>query len=234
MILKVLGSESSGNCYILQSDTGTLILEAGIRLSEVKKALNFDLSNVVGGLCSHVHGDHFKYANDYAKAGIGIYTGSETIDAYNPIHTHRFHAILAGVMIQLESFRIVPFSLPHNVPCFGYLISHPESGKIMFATDFNFIPHKFIDLSQILIETNFSDAELTNDRAVGLHCSLDTCLAFLRANDLSKVQNIVLLHLSAQNSNARDFTKSVYAVAPNAGVWVGDRGLEISLSRFPF
>ena len=39
MRLNVLGSDSNGNCYILQTDTEALIIEAGVRMSDVKKAL---------------------------------------------------------------------------------------------------------------------------------------------------------------------------------------------------
>ena len=43
---------------------------------------------------------------------------------------------------------------------------------------------------------------------------IDTTLEFLRANDLSKVNNIVLLHLSDGNSNVPDFQKRVKELAP--------------------
>ena len=44
MELKVLGSSSSGNCYILDNGSEALIIEAGIRFMEVKKALDFNIS----------------------------------------------------------------------------------------------------------------------------------------------------------------------------------------------
>ena len=58
MKLKVLGSSSSGNCYILESDTEALIIEAGLPFMEVKKALNFNVRKIVGVVVSHSHGDH--------------------------------------------------------------------------------------------------------------------------------------------------------------------------------
>ena len=47
MKLKVLGSSSAGNCYILESDTEALIIEAGLPFMEVKKALNFNVRKIV-------------------------------------------------------------------------------------------------------------------------------------------------------------------------------------------
>jgi hypothetical protein len=64
--------------------------------------------------------------------------------------------------------------------------------------------------------------------------SLDTCLGFLRANDLSLVRNIVLLHLSSGNSDAGMFAGSVQALAPKARVFIADKGLEVNLSKYPF
>jgi len=56
--LKVVGTGSSGNCYLLTVNDQTLVIEAGINFTKVKKALSFDLSGVVGVLVSHEHGDH--------------------------------------------------------------------------------------------------------------------------------------------------------------------------------
>jgi len=56
MKLKILGSSSKANSYVLRSSKGeVLLLECGKKLLDVKKALNFDLSNIVGMVISHVH-----------------------------------------------------------------------------------------------------------------------------------------------------------------------------------
>lgn len=46
MMLKVLGSSSKGNCYILENESEALILEAGIKFQDVKKALNWNIAKV--------------------------------------------------------------------------------------------------------------------------------------------------------------------------------------------
>jgi len=232
MILKVLGSESAGNCYLLESDNEVLIVEAGIRLQEIKLALDFDLGKVIGCLVTHAHGDHCKYARDYLNAGIDVYTSKETIAA-TKLTGHRLFPI-SPQPFQLGRFTIKCFPVPHGVPTLGFLIKHPNSGSILFVTDAACIPNRFCNLNHILIEANYEDTILTNDRAVGHHMSLDTCLDFLRANDLSLVRNIVLLHLSSGNSDAGMFTKSVQSLAPKARVFIADKGLEVNLSKYPF
>ena len=72
MRLNVLGSDSNGNCYVLQTDKEALIIEAGVRFSEVKKALKWQLSKVVGAVITHEHNDHAKYIRDFVSNGITV------------------------------------------------------------------------------------------------------------------------------------------------------------------
>ena len=53
--LKCLGSGSSGNCYLLSTETETLILDCGIPVMEIKKGLDFDLRRVSGVVVTHSH-----------------------------------------------------------------------------------------------------------------------------------------------------------------------------------
>ena len=55
MLLKILGSSSSANGYILENNSECLILEAGVKLSRVKYILNFNISKVAGVCVSHEH-----------------------------------------------------------------------------------------------------------------------------------------------------------------------------------
>ena len=234
MELKILGSESSGNLYLLTSDTGeTLILEAGIRVQEVKQALDFDLSNVNGLIVSHLHQDHAKYAKDYAKAGIMVYSHESTLERTKV--GYRGISIEHGKLFHAGSFSIIPITVPHGgVQCFGFLISHPESGKILFVTDAQFIPHRFNNLTHILIEANYSDEANTTGHGIGAHMALDTTLKFIQANNPHNLRNVVLLHLSATNSNEKEFIRQVKSVAPHADVTVADKGVTVNLNIHPF
>nr|DAR48661.1 MAG TPA: YycJ-like MBL-fold protein [Bacteriophage sp.] len=56
MRLKCLGSSSSGNCYLLTSESGeTLILDCGIPIKEIKKGLDWDIRGIAGVIISHTH-----------------------------------------------------------------------------------------------------------------------------------------------------------------------------------
>lgn len=56
MLLKCIASGSSGNSYALIMDKEILLIEAGVRLFEIKKNIDFQISKVIGCLISHGHG----------------------------------------------------------------------------------------------------------------------------------------------------------------------------------
>jgi len=229
MKLTVLGSESAGNGYILESSSEVLVMEAGLRIQVVKQALNYHMNNVVGCLCTHSHGDHFKYHKDFSAAGINIYANDEC-----SFNSHRFNVIQAGVLYNIGEFKVIPFLVHHGVKCFGFYIRHAEMGNMVFITDAAYVHNKFANLNHILIEANYSDEAMVSDRAVGHHMSLATTMQFLKSNDLSKTYNVILLHLSSGSSDSKQFITSVKQIAPNANVMVADKGLEVNLINNPF
>lgn len=241
MKLTVLDSGSRGNCYVLQNDTEALILEAGVKLSRVMKALDYNTFKVVGCLVTHEHGDHAKYMGDYLGRGLHIGTSQGT--ALSTGNHPRVVILEARKQYRMGNFRILPFDVRHDCrEPLGFLIDHPETGSILFATDTYYLPYNFPGLSHILLECNYSReildenyregriAKCVRDRVIASHMSLDTCIEALKANDLSAVRNIVLLHLSDNNSDAKHFAKEVKA-ATGRRVTVAKRGLEIELTK---
>lgn len=249
MILKVLGSSSKGNSYIIESESQVLVIEAGIRLSEVKKAIGFDVSKIVGALVTHEHGDHAKYINEFTLNSIDVYCSSGTAENYSSairIAAHRLHKVASGTMIQIGEFKVLPFDVIHDAAePFGFLINHPESGNILFLTDTFYSEFTFRDLNNIIIEVNYDLAILEaniksgrlnpsiRNRIVTSHMSLQTAKELLAANDLSKVNNIVLIHLSDGNSNTESFKREIEG-ATGKTITVADSGTEVLLNKTPF
>ena len=57
MQMFVVNSGSSGNGYVIQNDREALVIECGCRLMDVKrKAVDFNVSKIVGAVVSHEHG----------------------------------------------------------------------------------------------------------------------------------------------------------------------------------
>lgn len=163
--LRILSSSSLGNLYLIQSDTETLIIEAGLPLKEIKKVLDFDLSSVVGCVASHSHQDHSKYIKQYLEAGIMCYSSFDCLAQMNVQFNHFSHPIEPEKPIKIGSFTVLPFALVHDVTCYGFLIQHDEMGKLLFVTDTSSIPYSFTGLRHILIECNYS-ADIIDEKVV--------------------------------------------------------------------
>lgn len=50
-----VGSGSKGNCYLLECQKETLVLDIGCKWNEVLKGLNYNIGGVQGVLVSHGH-----------------------------------------------------------------------------------------------------------------------------------------------------------------------------------
>lgn len=125
MKLKVIGSGSKGNAYALIAENEILLLEAGCRLIDVKKAIDFQIGKLVGCLVSHRHQDHIRYAKDFLSAGIKIYTNDETKEFVDCVSGEWLYRIPEMKMFEVGGFSVTPFYVPHNdTPNYGYLVEH--------------------------------------------------------------------------------------------------------------
>lgn len=244
MLLKILGSSSAGNCYIFDGGTQALILEAGITPKRVKLALGFDLSKVVGCLISHEHGDHARFATEYGKLGFPLFASGGTVRALGA--SHRTVVLRPEVSVKIGEFTVLPFPVEHDVAePFGFLIHHEEMGNVLFATDTYYLRYRFRGLSNILIEANYAQDILDErvlrgsihlaqrNRVLTSHMDIETCKEVLRANDLSQVNNIVLIHLSDGNSDAGRFKREVEELTGKQ-VHIAEPNLEIPFNKTPF
>ena len=121
MLMKVLGSSSSGNCYIIENDSEALVIEAGVRFVEVKKALGFNIRKVSGCLISHQHKDHAKYIKAFVDSGITT-LALEEVWVSSGVTGSRVCRIEPGRGYKLGRFKVLPFRANHDVPCVGFLI----------------------------------------------------------------------------------------------------------------
>lgn len=145
---------------------------------------------------------------DYAKLGINIFATKGTFEAVNFDNTHRANPIEKLNTFNVGNFKVMAFSVKHDAADpVGFLIEHPDCGKVLFLTDTHYCPYLFKGLNQIIIEANYYEAAIVDksdflrNRILKSHMSLETCIKTLQANDLSAVNNIVLIHLSDTNSN---------------------------------
>lgn len=222
--ITALASGSKGNCYRVTDGHTPLLLECGINYREIQKGFQFRMSEVAGCLITHEHGDHCKSLKDVLKAGIDCYMSDGTAGAIGIKH-HRIKTVKNQHPFTIGTWTILPFDVQHDVSePYGFLLVNQAGEKILFATDTYYIKYRFTGLTHILVECNYSLEILNQNILVGSvpavmkkrllqsHFSLENVKEFLKANDLSKVQEIWLLHLSDTNSDEVKFKEEIMAL----------------------
>lgn len=219
--ITALASGSTGNCYHVTDGHTPLLLECGISYKLIQQGLNYRVTSLAGCLLSHEHGDHAKAIKDMTKAGIDVYASRGTIEALG-VTGHRLKPIKARQQFKLGTWTVLPFETQHDAAePLGFLLANRAGDKLLYLTDTAYCRYRFRGLTHIMVECNHSldilranveagavPVELKN-RIIKTHFGLDNVKDFLRANDLARVQEIWLLHLSDGNSDADRFKREI-------------------------
>lgn len=236
MKLKCLGSSSAGNCYLLTSNNGeTIILDCGIPIKEIKKGLNWNIKDVVGVLCTHKHLDHSKSVKDFEAMGIQIlapYLGDS-----------RKSMNMGGFTVKSFDLTTIDGNWTHTnadgseCPCYGFLITHPEMGRMLYITDTNLIKWRFKGITHILLGVNYDKDLIDNEDPAKVnhvyrgHMSIDTACDFVKANNSKDLKNVIMCHLSSENADSDSFIEKMKKVARNANVDVAEPNKEWILRK---
>lgn len=217
MDIKVITSGSSGNAYLIGDGHTLLLLDAGIPFRRIQIGCGFKTSSIDGCLVTHRHGDHAAEIPKLIARGLAVYSNADVAGLYEGVQE-----LTALKEHTIGTFRILPFEAEHDVPCYGYQITSTATDeKLVYITDSAYVKYTFSGLTHIMIEANYDeDIMLGNvrdekipfslaERVAGTHMSIDTLIDLLRANDMTKVRQIYLLHLSDNNSDAEVFKRLV-------------------------
>lgn len=123
--------------------------------------------------------------------------------------------------MKIGTWTVKPFKCVHDAEgTVGYFISQGEN-RIVYMTDTAYSRYTFEGLTHLYIECNHS-VEIMRSHVHGgdihadryrrtrqNHMSLETLLSFLDEIDKSRLQEIVLLHLSDGNSDEKAFKEAV-------------------------
>lgn len=247
MILKVLATGSSGNCYLLQDEGKTLILDAGINFLRIIGAIE-NPSGIVGCLVTHEHQDHAKAACVFAARGIETYASKGTWNAISEIGSVWAQKVAAaGQRISIDGFTILPFETQHDAAePLGFVIRCDRTGEqLVYATDTYYLKHTFPGTHYWLVECNYCDDRLTEmmeqgeisidlrNRLTRSHLSLNRLKDALKANDLTETRLIVLCHLSDQRSHEERMIREINELTGVETV-AASPGMTISLNLCPF
>ena len=239
MTLDVIESGSQANGYVLHNESEAIILECGCPLLECEKVLGFKHEIIQSVFVTHEHLDHARYAKHYAMNALKVCSTKGTLDAIGIDKTLRME-LEPLKAYRFGGFRVLPFRTQHDAvdPC-GYLIDCPDGNRVVFATDTYYLKYTFPKVNYYMLECNYSREKLNRNVKDGIvhpsvarritesHMSLDRCISTLRANDLSLVNGIVLLHLSKDNSLTKQSIIDKVQKATGKAVFVAEKSTKI-------
>ena len=234
MFVRCIGTGSKqGNCYALYDSSGKiLLLDLGMSAKDIKRAIDYRISDVVGAVVTHSHLDHSKSVKDFENMGIPVFKPFD-------------ETIACPLKIRYGSFGIQAFKVPHDgTPNYGFYIT-VDGHRILYATDFEYLPCSFknIRLTDMLVECNHQKELVDKGQAkyphqIKGHCSLDTLIEkVIKENMTSDLRTVILCHLSSDSASPDECLAEIQnVVGEGVNVVVANKGLEVELkeSRCPF
>lgn len=222
MDIQIIATGSTGNAYRVSDGETAVLLDAGIPFRDLQRALGFRLSDIKGALITHAHKDHSRACADLLFRGVRVYTSAGTADACD-LHGASLWTVNSLAAFDVGTFRVIPFDVAHDAPePLGFLLtSDVTNERLLYFTDTFYLKYRFPGVTHLLGECNHDDEGIEEavrqgyvpaqlaPRLVRSHMSLDTFLNFLRQMDRSRLKQIYLLHMSANNSNEKRFVEEV-------------------------
>lgn len=144
MRVDALASGSSGNAYLLRSEGGALLLEAGLpagTLVRYLRQLGVEPRELLGILVTHAHSDHLRGARAMSdRFGIPVYATAGTLG-----HPSMRDAPLARPLepdrgITIGELEVLAFRVPHDCrEPVGFRVCAGD-GRLGLMTDLGFVP----------------------------------------------------------------------------------------------
>lgn len=253
------GSGSSGNCYLLYTDTDALMIDCGVGVRSLKKNFNsygLRVSQINNIIITHDHADHVK--------SVGSLSDSCDIPVYA---THKVHAgihanwcvrkkikpeltrfVEKGSPVRLGEFEVTPFEVPHDSSdCVGYCV-RCEGVTFTIVTDCGHITEdiqKYISESNYLVLEANHDVEMLHhgpypkylqDRITSQrgHLSNVECGEVLAGCATPALHHVWLCHLSEENNHPELARKTVESILRDRGIAPGkDFEVEVLKRKTP-
>ena len=242
-----LSSGSCGNCYYLEYNGTSILLDAGVGIRSVERWMaerGFDITSVSAILLTHCHTDHTK--------AVGSLSKKYKIPVYSTLATLQEVQVCASVTTKPDSelmyciekcerltfgdFSVEPFGLPHDAPdTVGFKIE--AGGKVfVFMTDLGDLPSsavKYVEsATHLIIESNYDEDMLADssyplslqlriDSDSGHLCNAQTA-KYLSSLYHDRLERIWLCHLSQECNTPTLALKATKEALQSAGVGEGD------------
>jgi phosphoribosyl 1,2-cyclic phosphodiesterase len=235
--MTVLASGSKGNCTVLSSSQGSVLVDAGISCRETLKRMNTvgeDPRQLKAILISHEHCDHVGGLQVLAsRLKIPVYMTGATYQSWRrftkdkegkPAKLERLEFFEAGRSFMIADITIAPFTIPHDAadPC-GFTFT-ADGVKVGIVTDLGCMTANIKDhlrrCDGLMIESNHDLEMLRNGpypwmvkqrvmSRVG-HLSNTALADFFQTDYDGGAAFLVLAHLSEHNNHPELARETAY------------------------
>lgn len=163
----VLASGSGGNCTLLRTPAGSMLLDAGLgpRGAARRMAGTGASVNDVRAIClTHLDRDHFslRWRNLLIERQIRVFCHADLADMLRGwLGAEVAGQVIAfdGAFTPLAGLHVVPFCVPHDDGCCCAFVIEGFGARIGFATDLGRVPPGLIEhfgsLDVLAIESNY-------------------------------------------------------------------------------
>lgn len=217
----VLGSGSSGNVLVVESEGRRLLVDAGFSAKEMARrlaTLGLDPDAFDGLVLTHEHSDHVRGARVYAKRhGLPVWGTRGTLEASGlaAVESISCHTLESGRPAEVGSFEVQPFSIPHDASePIGMVIEDSRGRRVGLIADLGTRSQlawaALADVDVLVLETNHDLDMLRRgpypwplkQRVAGRHGHLSNRDAADGVRDLvsDRLSLVVLYHLSRTNN----------------------------------
>lgn len=253
------GSGSSGNCYLLHTETTAIVIDIGVGIRTLKKyfhdyGLNFSMLDAI--LITHDHADHVK--------SVGSLSSECFLPVYATAEVHRGIASNYCVRGKIKSgferyikkdepftvgdMEITPFHVPHDsADNNGYRV---RVGEVTFVlmTDCGCVTDSMKQMiseaNYLVIESNYDKEMLINGpypaylkqriQSGSGHLSNNECAVAIAENATPLLKHVWLAHLSEENNHPELARKTQEHVLRGYGLIVGkDFQIEVLKRKNP-
>ena len=247
-----LASGSSGNCYLVQTDSTAVVVDAGISGKKIQTGLTeAGAQDIVSGLfLTHEHVDHVKSVSILAKRlpQISVYATQGTWEHMeHTVPAGQQKALAEGDQLTIGDLEVRVFGLSHDAAQpVGYSFRH-QGKQITIVTDTGCYSEEILreaeDADLLILEANhdvdmlrigkypwflkqrvLSDVGHLSNEAAG------KCLVeLLRRKE--KERRVYLAHLSRENNFPEMAYQTVKNILEDADYYIGNQVQLITLRR---
>lgn len=202
----VCGSGSKGNCFLLQDESVSLMIDCGGTKARIMKGLQeagITVSDLDAVLITHSHTDHISQLKTVLERP--VYSMCQ-------LNVSGRIPIVPEQPFQIGHLTVQPLVLSHDVPDTAGFIIQNFHEKLVYITDTGYVRESFLPLIKgadyIILESNH-DTEMLMETSRPMflkmriagdsgHLCNEDCAAVLKKTVTANTKMIVLAHISQQ------------------------------------